>query len=83
MCLMNTSTDQTYESSYMRVVPDRKDAKEWRKKAKQIINHPLLNVLERYTGIEQPWGFLPAFALQSFYTVKFGKKCHMSKRARN
>ncbi|MCI1694796.1 coproporphyrinogen III oxidase [Aneurinibacillus aneurinilyticus] len=58
VCLMNTSTDQTYESSYMRVVPDRKDAKEWRKKAKQIINHPLLNVLERYTGIEQPWGIL-------------------------
>lgn len=56
--LTNTSTDQTYESSYMREVPDREDAKEWRKKAKQIINHPLLNVLERYTGIEQPWGIL-------------------------
>ncbi|CEH30295.1 Coproporphyrinogen dehydrogenase HemZ [Aneurinibacillus migulanus] len=57
-CLTNTSTGQAYESAYMRVVSDRGDAKEWRKQAKQIISHPLLDVLERYTGIEQPWGIL-------------------------
>lgn len=57
-CLTNTSTEQAYESAYMRVVSDRGDAKEWRKQAKQIISHPLLDVLERYTGIEQPWGIL-------------------------
>jgi oxygen-independent coproporphyrinogen-3 oxidase len=49
---------QEYMSSYTREVSYMPGDKEWRKQAKQVISHPLLDVLEQYTGIEQPWGIL-------------------------
>jgi oxygen-independent coproporphyrinogen-3 oxidase len=57
-CLTVLETGQTYEASYTREVPYSRTEKEWRKQAKQVVSHPLLDVLERYTGIEQPWGIL-------------------------
>ncbi|WP_286886207.1 coproporphyrinogen III oxidase [Aneurinibacillus sp. UBA3580] len=56
--LVEKASGKTYESSYSREVLYKPEDKEWRKQAKQVISHPLLDVLEQYTDIEQPWGIL-------------------------
>ncbi|AMA72168.1 MULTISPECIES: coproporphyrinogen III oxidase [Aneurinibacillus] len=56
--LTEKRSGKVYEASYLRRISYCQEDKEWRKQAKQVISHPLLDVLERYTGIEQPWGIL-------------------------
>ncbi|MFT9848426.1 coproporphyrinogen III oxidase [Aneurinibacillus sp. REN35] len=56
--LIETRGDRTYEATYCRSVSCEQTDKEWRKQAKRIVSHPLLEVLEKYTGMEQPWGIL-------------------------
>lgn len=56
--LVETRTEQVYTASYTKKITGSPAAKEWRRQAKRVVSHPLLEVLEKYTGIEQPWGIL-------------------------
>ncbi|CAM3363458.1 coproporphyrinogen III oxidase [Marinicrinis lubricantis] len=56
--LTDAAAGAVYTGEQEREAEGASNSKEWRKQAKQVLHFSILQALEQYTGLIQPWGIL-------------------------